>query len=84
MMEGGMRIPRQPDAATVPNAKDLLYFCFSIIGKDITPNNTTDAPIIPVEAARIIPIKATVMAKPPLTLPNNFYQCLQCITMMCY
>ncbi len=40
-------------------------------GNDITASSTTDAPIMPVDAANITPIKTTVMAKPPRTRPNN-------------
>ena len=55
----------------------LVIFWFSITGTDITPSRTTDAPMMPVEAARMMPISVTVIASPPRTLPNSF--CIECI-----
>ena len=40
-------------------------------GIESKPSSTTEAPIMPVEAARIMPIKVTVIPKPPRTRPNN-------------
>ena len=72
IMLGGMRIPRVPEAATVPRASDLSYPCRSMMGRERTPRSTTDAPMMPVEAARMMPITATEIARPPRTLPNIF------------
>lgn len=41
-------------------------------GRDKSPRSTTEAPMMPVEAARITPMMVTVIASPPCTLPNRF------------
>ena len=71
MILGGIRIPRVPEAQTVPTAKGLAYPCLSMAGRDKSPRSTTDAPIIPVAAASRMPMRVTLMASPPLTLPNR-------------
>ncbi len=71
MMDGGMRMPSVPEADTTPAARDGLYFCSIMDGNDKTPSNTTDAPMMPDDAARMMPIMVTVMAKPPRTVPNR-------------
>ena len=43
----------------------------------MTPSNVTDAPMTPVEAARMIPISMTVSDRPPRRDPNSF--CMECI-----
>ena len=71
MILGGIKIPNVPDPQTTPTASGLLYPCFNMVGTDNSPSNTTDAPIIPVAAASMIPIRATVTASPPRTFPNK-------------
>ena len=43
-----------------------------VVMPDADVNKTTDAPMMPVEAANSTPIKTTAIAKPPLIRPNNF------------
>ena len=71
MILGGIKIPRVLEAITVPVAKYGSYCFFSINGKPITPSMTTEAPIIPVLAAIMIPRAATETANPPRTRPNR-------------
>ena len=42
-----------------------------MMGRLNTASRTTDAPMIPVLAASMAPISATVTAMPPRTLPNS-------------
>ena len=58
MIDGGIRIPSVPEAATTfPSPASAWNSPACIIdGSDSTPSRTTDAPMIPVEAARMIPI----------------------------
>ena len=58
IMLGGMRIPSDPPAQIVPQARRLLYPYFIINGKLKSPMVTTDAPIIPVQAAKRVEKKA--------------------------
>ena len=46
-------------------------------GRLSRPRSTTEAPMIPVEAARMMPMVVTVTASPPRTLPKRF--CMECI-----
>jgi len=55
IMLGGIRIPSVPEAATVPVARLLEYPWLSMAGRDKKPNSTTEAPMMPVDAARMIP-----------------------------
>ena len=71
MIEGGIRMPNVPDAATTPEANVGAYFCSIMEGSDNTPSSTTDAPMMPVDAARMMPIMVTVIASPPRVLPNS-------------
>ena len=47
-------------------------------GSDRTPSRTTEAPMIPVEAARMMPMAVTVMASPPRTVPKR--RCMEVIS----
>ena len=71
IMLGGIRMPRVPTAQTVPDARRLSYPFSSMTGSPSKPKSTTDAPIIPVDAASKTPIIVTVIARPPLTGPNK-------------
>ena len=64
---GGIKIPNVPEAAITPVASAGLYFCFNIVGNAKAVIIVTDAPIIPVIAARTVPMTVTAIAKPPLT-----------------
>ena len=68
---GGIKIPNVPVAQTTPQAKFGLYLFFNIRGTPKIVNNTTAAPIIPVEAASKTPINTIDIASPPLVFPNN-------------
>ena len=67
MIEGGIRIPSVPEAAMVPVASFGLYPACSMVGRARSVIMTTDAPMMPVAAAKIVPIKVTASAKPPRT-----------------
>ena len=69
---GGITCPNVPEAATVPQASDSSYLCFSIVGKAITPSVTTVAPTTPVLAASIAPTSITAVASPPGLRPKIF------------
>ena len=71
IIDGGIKIPKVPDAAIVPVARDLSYFLSNITGNANSVIITTDAPIIPVVAAIIVPIIVTDKAKPPGTDLNK-------------
>ena len=64
-------MPRVPEPAMVPSARCFEYPCFSIAGRDSRPRRTTDAPMMPVDAARMMPMAVTVTARPPRTFPNR-------------
>ena len=68
---GGIRIPNVPDAAITPVARAWLYFCLIIGGNAKAVIIVTDAPIIPVIAARTVPITVTDIARPPGTFLNK-------------
>ena len=65
MIDGGSRIPNVPDDAISPQDSFMSYFASRMAGSAIIPIITTDAPIIPVEAAMITPMIATAKAYPP-------------------
>ena len=46
-------------------------------GRLKSPSSTTEAPMMPVDAARMMPMVVTVTARPPRTLPKRF--CMECI-----
>ena len=71
IMLGGIRIPSVPAPQTVPVASALEYPCLSMAGMDSNPSSTTDAPMMPVEAANTMPITVTATASPPRTGPNR-------------
>ena len=76
MIDGGIKIPKVPEAAIVPVASEGLYLRSNITGKASKVIITTDAPIIPVVAAIMVPIIVTDKANPPGTLRSN--TCKQC------
>ena len=45
--------------------KDGIIFCLSMVGSARAVIMVTDAPMIPVIAARMVPITVTDMARPP-------------------
>ena len=59
IIEGGIKIPKVPEAAIVPVDNDLSYFLSNITGNAKSVIITTEAPIIPVVAAIIVPIIVT-------------------------
>ena len=65
MMLGGIRMPSVPDAAIVPVASSMLYLRCSMTGSAIRLIITTEAPMMPVVAARMVPITVTASASPP-------------------
>ena len=67
MMLGGIRIPRVPEAAITPHESAGLYFCFSMVGSARAVIMVTDAPMIPVIAARMVPMMVTPSARAPGT-----------------
>ena len=67
MMLGGIRIPRVPAAAMEPQASALLYPCLSMVGNAMAVIMVTDAPMIPVMAARMVPMTVTARARAPGT-----------------
>ena len=76
MMLGGMRMPSVPDAAIVPVASSMLYLRWIITGSAIRLIITTDAPMIPVVAARMVPMTVTARASPPGVRRSS--TCRQC------
>ena len=60
-----------PEAAIVPVAKEGSYFLSNITGSANNVIITTEAPIIPVVAAIIVPIIVTERARPPGTFFNK-------------
>ena len=54
IMEGGIKIPKVPPAVIVPAASLTLYPERLMVAPAIIPNSVTDAPTIPVAAAKIV------------------------------
>ena len=67
MMLGGINIPSVPEAAMTPHDIAWLYPCRIIVGRAKAVIIVTDAPIIPVMAAKIVPITVTANANAPGT-----------------
>ena len=65
MMLGGIRMPSVPDAAMVPVASSRLYSRSTMTGSAIRLIITTEAPMMPVVAARMVPMTVTASASPP-------------------
>ena len=65
MMLGGISIPSVPEAAMVPVASSRLYSRSTMTGSAIRLIITTEAPMMPVVAARIVPMTVTASASPP-------------------
>ena len=72
MMLGGIRMPSVPTAHTVPTPSVLAYWFFSMTGRPSRASSTTEAPMMPVDAASSTPIRVTVTARPPRMRPNNW------------
>ena len=72
-IEGGIIVPREPDAQIVPIARFWLYPKRNICGRAINPNSTTSPPIIPDIAAMITAIIDVTIAIPPRTLDNQTF-----------
>ena len=68
---GGISIPSVPEAAITPVASAWLYPCRIIVGNARAVIIVTEAPIIPVIAANIVPITVTANASAPGTLRNR-------------
>ena len=67
MILGGIRIPSVPDAAMTPVDKAWLYPWRIIVGRARAVIIVTEAPIMPVIAASIVPITVTASANAPGT-----------------
>ena len=65
MMLGGISIPSVPEAAMVPVESSMLYLRSTMTGSAIRLIITTEAPMMPVVAARIVPMTVTASASPP-------------------
>ena len=64
-------MPRVPPAQIVPAANFFSYPYFIITGNAASPIDTTAAPTIPVQAARIMHTMITAMATPPRKGPMS-------------
>ena len=64
-----MNMPRSPPAQTVPVASSFEYPYLSIMGKAKRPMATTEAPIMPVQAANKVQTSIVAIASPPFTGP---------------
>ena len=62
-----MRMPSVPAAQIVPQASAWSYFALSMWGRASTLISVTDAPMMPVIAAMIVPMTVTESARPPGT-----------------
>ena len=71
MMEGGIRIPREPPAHTIPAESRWSYPHLSRIGMESIPIVTTDAPTMPVVAAKMVETTITAKPRPPFRGPNR-------------
>ena len=71
MMLGGIRMPSVPEAAITPVARAWLYLWRSIVGSASAVIMVTDAPMMPVMAARIVPMTVTDIARPPGTFRSS-------------
>ncbi len=67
MMLGGMRIPRVPPAVMVPAASFTSYLDRFMVFAAMMPRMVTDAPTIPVAAAKIVETNSTAMNSAPRT-----------------
>ena len=74
MMLGGMRMPSVLAAAMVPVASSWLYLRSSMIGSAIRVIITTEAPMMPVLAAMIVPMTVTPSASPPGTRRSSTWR----------
>ena len=74
MMLGGIRMPSVPEAAIVPVASSVLYLRSIITGSAIRLIITTEAPMIPVVAARMVPMTVTASASPPGVRRNSTWR----------
>ena len=69
--EGGMVVPSDPPAQTVPAARSLRYPAPSIAGTAMMPTTISTAPTTPDEAAKIPHMTMVVIASPPRSGPNQ-------------
>ena len=70
MMLGGMRMPSVPPETITPAVRDLLYFASSIGPTNSRPIETTDAPTMPVVAAKRMAMSVAAIAMPPRWRPR--------------
>ena len=63
-------MPSVPPAIITPAVSDLLYFASSIGFVKSSPMDTTDAPTIPVVAAKSIAMSVAATAIPPRCRPR--------------
>jgi len=69
--EGGIVVPREPPAHTVPAARSFLYPAPIIAGMAISPTTISTAPTTPEDAAKMPHMTIVVMASPPRKAPNQ-------------
>ena len=65
IMDGGIKIPKVPPAVIVPAARRTSYLARVIVFAAIIPNIVTDAPTMPVAAAKIIATNNTAKYNEP-------------------
>ena len=70
MIEGGIRMPRQPPAATTPEASFTSYPARSIAGKASSSIKVTIAPTMPVAVANSAQVTRVATARLPGMLPD--------------
>ena len=67
---GGMRIPKVPPAVMTPADMEAEYPLLLMVGPAIIPITVTEAPIIPVAAAKRVAVSRTPMYSDPATPPK--------------
>ena len=67
IIEGGIKIPSVPPAVIVPAANFTSYPARDIVAPAMIPSIVTEAPTIPVAAAKIVDTIKTAINKAPLT-----------------
>ena len=61
MMDGGIRMPSVPPAVIVPAARRTSYPERFMVRAAMMPRMVTDAPTMPVAAAKMVDTKSTAM-----------------------
>ena len=66
-IDGGIKIPNVPPAVIVPAASFTLYPDRVIVAPAIMPSSVTEAPTIPVAAAKMVETISTAINREPRT-----------------